>query len=177
MNRQQKKLVVKSLKQNFKNNQASFIVDYKGMAVSQLQLLRRMLDDKKGTLKVAKVRLVKRAIKEVDTVKYLMPFCKDQIALVFAPQEPAEVAKVLYNFVGQHKKMQLVAGCFESKLLHKNDIIRIATLPSKKVLFVQLCYIMKMPTIQFIQLLRMVFLQFLWILKQRSAAGDQDNNV
>src|SRR5436190_23697897 len=108
MNRQQKELVIKELHECFKNSSSSFLVGVKGLSVKQTQLLRSGLRQKGGQLKVAKVRLIKRAVDTASFGKDLTPFLKDQIGVVFADQEPSAVAKVLYDFSKENVALDLI---------------------------------------------------------------------
>ena len=165
MNRQQKELVVSLLKKNFIASQASFLIGFQGLTVSQMQDLRRTLREKGGELKVAKARLIKRAI-EGGKTEALTSFCKDQIGIVFVSNEAPMVAKVLYNFSKKQEALRLIAGFLDTQLLNNQEIIRIASLPSKEILLTQVCGAIKAPVTNFLMVLRMPIFKFLWILKQ-----------
>jgi large subunit ribosomal protein L10 len=137
MNRQQKQVAVESLKKNFSESAASFLVSYKGLDVGQMQALRRGVRAKGGLVYVVKMRLAKRAIEGIGGAQELESMLKDQCALVFAP-EPTAVAKVLYDFSREHEKLGVVAGCMESRLLSKDKVIALAKLPSREVLLAHL---------------------------------------
>jgi large subunit ribosomal protein L10 len=62
MNRQQKELVVDLFNKDFSTSKGSFFVEYSGLTVAQMQRLRKQLREKGGSLKIAKMRLVKRAL-------------------------------------------------------------------------------------------------------------------
>ena len=50
--------VVELFHKDFSTNKGSFLVDFCGLTVVQMQQLRRQLREKGGALKVAKMRLV-----------------------------------------------------------------------------------------------------------------------
>lgn len=145
MNRQDKEQIVASLKQDFADSQAAFLVSYKGLDVTELGTLRHALREKGGSCKVAKVTLMRRGIEQVPQVTQLEPFVKEQVALVFAHAEPVSVAKVLFEFSKEHEKLKLVAGCLESQLLDAQGILALATLPPKEVLLGQVCGLLQAP--------------------------------
>jgi len=165
MNRQQKEDVVKQLQHDFSESQASFVVDYRGLSVEQMQKLRKELREKGGSLKVAKVRLMKRAVEQVDNAESLTPYLKDQLALVFSKEEPPAVAKVLYDFAQDNEQLQMVAGYLDSELLTKEAIVSIAKLPSKEVLYAKLCGTLKAPAVGLVNVLNQHVLQLVRILK------------
>ena len=166
MNRQQKKLVVKTLQESFVNSQTLFVVGYRGLTVVQIQTLRDHLREKNGNMTVAKVRLMKRAVEGMEKAEELREFFKNQIALIFASKESSAIAKILYNFSKQHEALQLIAGYLDSRLLDKNTVIRIALLPSREVLLGQVCGAIRAPIYGFVSLLSMHILRFLITLKQ-----------
>ena len=55
MNRQQKASLIESLKDDFKNSQASFLVGYQGLSVAQMQTLRRAVRSKGGKLRLRRI--------------------------------------------------------------------------------------------------------------------------
>ncbi len=169
MNREQKEAVIQSLKENFTSKPALFLVGYKGLTVAQIQSLRNELRQKGGTFKVAKTRLMKRAADGVEGADVLISFFKEQVALVFADQEPPAVAKVLKDFSNQHNKLQLVAGVFEQKLLDKEAITLIASLPPKEVLLAQVCGAIKAPISGLVGVLNMLLMKPILVFKQIEA--------
>ena len=150
MNRQQKKSVVELFNKNFSASKGVFFVDYCGLTVVQMQQLRRQLREKGGSLKVAKMRLVKRALDGVADFSELSAYCKNQVGVVFAQDEAevTNVAKALNDFAKAHASLGLVAGCVDAEVLNTAGIVRIASLPSKDVLLAQLCGVLQAPVIQ-----------------------------
>lgn len=166
MNREQKAIIIESLKNNFSNSTASFVVGYKGLTVKQLQSLRRELLKNKSTFKVAKGRLIKRAVDGLEGITDLTPYLKEQIGVVFVNNEPPVVAKVLHDFSKNHAALQLVAGYFDSRLMLRDSLERIATLPSRDVLLAQTCGTLKAPIVGLVVVLNMQVLRLLWLMKK-----------
>jgi len=166
MNRQQKASLIESLKNDFSSSQASFLVGYQGLSVAQMQTLRRAVRSKGGKLKIAKNRLIKRAVGEVDGVCALQVHLKDQLGVVFAADEFTQVAKVLSDFSKENSALSLVAGCLGTELIDKEKISQLAMLPSKDVLLAQLCGTLQAPTTKLAALLNTMVVRLLWTLKQ-----------
>lgn len=169
MNRQQKELVVKLLKERFSESPASFVVGYKGLAVDQMQGLRSQLRKEGGALKVTKARLMKLAVEGAENAQGLMPYLKDQIGVVFAANDPSAVAKALSEFAKQNEALELIAGELDGSLLDKAGINRIATLPSREVLLGQVCGTLNAPITKLAFVLNMQIMQLLLVLKQVEA--------
>lgn len=145
MNRQEKTHVVDELQWKLQECSSAFVVNYKGLKVNEVQKLRRTLAAQGGELKVAKARIMKRAVETVDGMKVLNEHLKNQIALVFSKAEAPSIAKVLYDFSKEHGALDIVVGFSDAKLLNKEDVILIASLPSREVLLAKLCGVLMAP--------------------------------
>ncbi len=166
MNRQEKASLIETLKNDFAQSEASFLVGYKGLSVAQMQELRREVRSKGGKLKIAKNRLVKRAIEDVDGACDLHDHLKDQLGVVFATQEFTQVAKALADFSKKNPAFSLVAGCLDSELIDKDKISILASLPSKDVLLAQVCGTLQAPLSGLANVLNALVLRLLWVLKK-----------
>ena len=166
MNREQKKAVIKELGDNFLASQALFLVGYKGLSVFQMQSLRRELVENGASLRVAKARLMKRAVEGSEGLDQLAPFMKDQIGVIFSQGEPPVVAKVMHTFSKNNEDLKLIAGLLEGKVLDKKSIERIALLPTKDVLLTQVCIALNAPITQIVSLLNASMVQLAVVLKQ-----------
>lgn len=166
MNRQEKAIVVEGLKKGLLSSKATFLVGYKGLNVEQVQKLRSDLRSKGGLLKVAKTRLMKRAVDGEAGVQDLAPLFKDQIGLVFAQEQFSEVAKILSDFSKENKSLNLVAGYLDTQVVGKEKIAQIASLPPKEVLLAQLCGTLNAPISGLARALNMIVLKLMFALKQ-----------
>ena len=165
MNRQNKEQVVQSLQSDLKTSQASFLVGYKGMTVAQLTDLRRKLHGF-GSLQVAKVTLMERAIDQVPSVDGLQSYLGDQIALVFAHKESPAVAKILFTFAKGNEQLKLIAGCFEHTVLAPDRIKVLASLPTREILLAPVCGTLKAPTHKLVMMLNLMLVRLCIVLQQ-----------
>ena len=166
LNREQKISLIASLRSDFSSAQASFLVGVKGLSVAQMQILRREICAKGGRLRVAKNRLLKLAIADVDTVCALEGYLKEQVGVVFAADEFTQVAKVLFDFSKSNPALSLVVGCLESGLIDKEKIVLLAALPSKEVLLGRMLGAMQSPTTGLVFVLNGMMLKLMWALKR-----------
>ena len=153
MNRQQKELVVESLKDNFAQKGSSFLVGYKGLSVAQMQKLRKNLRQEGASLQVAKWRLMKKAAFGLESNQALMPFFKNQIAVVFTAQDTGATARILSDFAKNNKELSLVACMMENTFLDSATVVRLASLPSREVLLARLCGALNAPIANFVYVL------------------------
>ncbi len=128
MNKQSKKNYVEEMKKNFTSNESVMIAQYQGLNVTELDQLRKELRDKGILFKITKNRITKIAIKETP-VKDLEKYFTGPTAAAIS-SDPITTAKILTKFAKSHDKLKIVAGFMDGKVLDKNEVAIIATLPS-----------------------------------------------
>jgi large subunit ribosomal protein L10 len=166
MKREEKAQIVGLIKGDLLESDAVFLVNYQGLTVAQMQSLRGELRREGGSLRVAKARLMKRAAQEVESAEGLSDHFKGQVGVVFSSGEVASVAKVLSNFSKNNESLSIVAGKFDSHLLDAAAIIRLGSLPPKKVLYAQVCMAVKSPLNRLAFVCNMQILKLLWTLNK-----------
>ncbi len=166
MNRQEKQLVIDSIKNDFKQAQASFVVSTKGMTVSAVQNLRRALYAKQGKIRVIKNTLLIRATSDIDGLKDLSPYFKDQIAIILAPTEAPAIAKIIYDASKELEQLKLKAGTLDSRVISIEQIEFLASLPSREVMLARLCGTLQAPIAAYVSILNQLIVRLLWVLKE-----------
>lgn len=166
MNRQEKQLMVSSIKEALKENQASFLINVKGLTVEQVQNLRKGLRSQGGRLKVVKNTLLRLAASDFKDLSGLTPYFKDQVAIVFAKEEAPSVAKVLYNASKENENVKLIVGSLNSKVIDKSQVEFLATLPSREVMLAKVAGTLKSPISAYVNVLNQLIVRFIWVLKK-----------
>ncbi len=175
MNRQEKQLVIDSLKKSFSENSGSFLVGIKGMTVEELRTLRKGVVSQGGQLQVIKNTLMKVAVKDMPGLSDLTPYFKDQIALVFASKEVPAVAKVLCGYSENNEKLTVVAGCLDLKLWLKVACKYWQHYHPREVLLAQVCGNMKAPINKFVSVLNIQIVRMLLVLNQIAEKKSKNN--
>jgi large subunit ribosomal protein L10 len=171
VNRKQKETVVENFEKLFGESGAAFLVNYKGLDVNEMQLLRGELRQDDALLKITKARLMKIAVQnklsDVDSVGDFQSFLKEQVGVVFSPSNRVpSIAKKLVKFSKDSEKLQIISGIFEKKILSRSDIGFLATIPPREVLIAMLIRTMQAPLVSFITLLKQLIIRFLYVLKE-----------
>lgn len=166
MNRQQKEAVVTDFKNLFSESQAAFLVGYKGMSVGQMQSLRCDLRDVGSLLRVTKARLMKIAAKDIEGIDAFVDQFKDQVALVFVQDDASPAAKALVKFTKNGVPLKIVSGFFESKVMSKEEVDFLASLPPRDILLAQVVGTIQAPISGLARLLNMMILRLLYCLKE-----------
>jgi large subunit ribosomal protein L10 len=170
MNRQQKEFAVSDFKKLLTESQATFLINYQGLSVALMQSLRRDIRQNGGLLKVTKARLMKKAADSLShdfsgLNKFQEKF-KNQIGLVFTNKDISATAKKLVEFSKKHEKLQIISGFFDSKVLSNEQIIALASLPSREILLGMLAGTMQAPITSFVRLLNLLIVRLLYVLQR-----------
>jgi len=159
MNRAKKDEVVEQLIARLEQSPNLYLTDFTGLAVKPMTDLRRRLREAGVGYTVVKNSLVLRAF-ESASVKGLEDVVSGPTAVVFAGEEPVTAAKLLAQFKKDHEQLTLKAGLVEGRRLEAEEIIRLATLPSRQELLGQLAGAMQAPLQGFVGALSGLLQQF-----------------
>ena len=127
---------VSQIKEKLKERGNFILTDFSGIKVNDLAILRRSLAEKNAKYKVVKNNLFRRAIEESGYSK-MDEHLKGPMGVAFSGEQIGDVAKVLKEFSEKNDKFSFFAGVIDKVVYGKNDIKRIADLPSKEVLLSQ----------------------------------------
>jgi len=128
MNKESKKNYIEEMKKNFSSNEAFMITQYQGLNVNELDNLRKELRENGILFKVTKNRITKLALKD-SPVKDLEKFYTGPTATAMS-SDAITTAKILTKFAKTHKKLKIIAGYMDGKVLDQKEVAIIATLPS-----------------------------------------------
>jgi large subunit ribosomal protein L10 len=144
MNREQKAAAVADIAESIKEADAVFAVDYRGISVPQAAELRTRLRDVDATFRVVKNSLTERAVDEVgaDTLKALL---EGPTALTFVRGDAALAAKALQTFRRETEKLEFKGGLLGAEALDSEQILALARLPARDVLYAQLVGVVASP--------------------------------
>ncbi len=152
--RAEKNEEISSLAQKFERSKASFIVDYKGMNVEQVTILRKKLTGLQSEMKVVRNTLAIRALKEGS--KQTDAMNDDFVgtnAIVFAYEDASASAKALSEFSKDVEHLKLKAGLMDGARLDAASVKQLASLPTKDVLRAQLLSMFNAPATGFVRVL------------------------
>ena len=145
MKRPQKQQLVESLKSSLQNAEGSFLVNYQGLTVAQLQDLRTKLRAHKGRLQVAKWRLMRIAAEGVEGITDFKGAFGQQVGLVFADEQVPPIAKAIVDFAKENDALEVLSGFFEAHALTADQIKALASLPSREILLGQVAGTLQAP--------------------------------
>jgi large subunit ribosomal protein L10 len=108
---------------------------------------RRRLRSAGVTYVVVKNTLAQRAL-AANQVAGLDDYLAGPTGLILAGQDPIVAAKVLTDFAKEFEKPAIKIGLVDGKTLTADQVLRLATLPTKDVLLSQLAGAMQAPLAQ-----------------------------
>ena len=143
-NRQIKEAKVAEIREKLEKAQAIVLADYQGLTVEEDTALRKTLREAGVEYKVYKNNLVTLAAKEWG-IEGLDSYLEGPVSIAFGYEDATAPARVLHAFAKDHKKLELKAGMVEGTLYNKEEVEKLATIPSKEVLIAKLLGSFKAP--------------------------------
>jgi len=128
LTRAAKKVIADDLVSTFGEVESVIVTHNKGLTVAQVTDLRRKMRDSGALLKVAKNKLVQRAIKGT-TYEPLSDLFKGPTVIAYS-KDPVSAAKVAVEFAKTNEKFVLLGGAMGNTVLDVAGVKNLATMPS-----------------------------------------------
>ena len=151
MDRTQKTELVKTLHNTFQHAASVVVVHCVGLTVSESTDLRNKMRKENCFFKVTKNRITKIALKDTK-YKELEKFFTGPTAAAIC-SDPIMSAKVLSKYAKSGKKLKLVSGYMDGKVLEAEDVAKIATLPTLDEARAKIVGILSIPAQKFLSIL------------------------
>ena len=129
MNKTEKKQYLENLDQMSKDFSALFVASFSQMSVKEMIDFRTEIRNNSGVTKISKNNIVKIFINKSEEKKQISDFLNQQKLLIFT-NNPVGTSKVCMKFEKNLKKLSAEVAFFDNKLYSKEDIAKVATLPS-----------------------------------------------
>jgi len=131
--RAEKESIRDELKQKVDGAVFIILTDYRGMSVAQSNDLRVRLSEAEARYQVVQNRMLGFALADVGGPG-LEEGLRGPSAMVYGRGDMVRVAKVLREFVKEHKLPVVKIGSLEGTVLSSQDIEQLAALPSREQL-------------------------------------------
>ena len=141
--RAEKRDVITSLQASFSGAGSIVVAKNAGLTVADLESLRKQMKQAGGTIKVAKNRLAKLALKETDNADISALFTGPTV-VAFA-KDPMTAPKVAAAFADKNQKFVVLGGAMGKTGLDANSVKALATMPSLDQLRATLAGMLKQP--------------------------------
>jgi large subunit ribosomal protein L10 len=128
LERAEKSELVGQLNQAFQDAGTVVVAQYAGLTVADMTSYRGRMRAAGGSVKVAKNRLVKRALEGTD-VAHMADLFKGPTVIAFS-KDPVAAAKVTVEFSKANEKLIIIGGAFGKTSLNPDGVKALAEMPS-----------------------------------------------
>jgi large subunit ribosomal protein L10 len=142
LERQKKEKVVEELGSKLRKLDYLFLTEYSGMTVAQITRLRRELRNVDAEFTVIKNSLLKIASKGTKA-EALQDKFDGPNAIMSIYKDPISAARVVASIAKEVPNLKLKAGYLGERLITADEILKLATLPSREVLLGKLVGVLK----------------------------------
>ena len=150
--RAEKEQELQELTTAFKGADTAILVDYKGLNVPAVTELRRQIRGAKGTYKVVKNTLAKRASKGTS-FEALEKMFEGTTAIAYTGDDAVALAKVLTTFMKGAPTLSIKGAVVQGRAIKPTEVTELASLPGKPELYSKLLFVLQAPMQQFVSVL------------------------
>ena len=152
MDRAEKRELVSTLNEAWKDTGVIVVAHYAGMTVAQMTEFRKRVKEAGGSVKVAKNRLAKLALKDTDS-EGIADLLKGQTCLAYS-EDPIIAAKISVKYAKENEKLVILGGAMGKTKLDANAVKALADLPSLDELRAKIIGLMQAPATKIARILK-----------------------
>ncbi len=170
MKKVEKALFVDNLSEELKSVASVVLVDYSGLTVKKQQELKKSLKLAGSKMFVAKNTLFKIAGRRAKLNEQILSdtVLSGPTAYVIAEGDPIAPLQVLAKFAKENELPQFKVGIVEGYFQNKENLIKLASLPSREILYSQVLGSVSAPLYGIVSTLQGNLQKLIYILDQKS---------
>ena len=144
LSKAEKQKIIDDLATRFHSVPSVFIVEYQGLKVKEMDVLRRKLKQTSTELRIVKNTLLEKASvgTEMEKMKELF---SGPTAVAICDGESSAAAKVFVDYGKDFPEIRIKGGIFEGEVVDVSRIEKIANLPSRQELISQFVSLLSAP--------------------------------
>ena len=167
MDRAAKRELVATLHDVFKDTGVIVVAHYAGLTVAQMTELRRRVKEAGGSVKVAKNRLAKLALRDTDA-EGIADLFKGPTCIAYSA-DPVAAAKATVTYAKENEKLVILGGAMGKTLLDSKAVKALADLPSLDELRAKIIGLVQAPATKIARILKEPGAQLARVLHAKSA--------
>lgn len=144
LNLVQKQAIVAEVAEVAAKAYSAIAAEYRGMAVKDMDELRKIARESGVYLRVVKNTLVRRAIAGTD-FECMSDGLTGPLVVAFSMEDPGAAARIIKDFVKTHPKMEVKLISISGKLLAASELDTLAKMPTYEQALSLLMAVMKAP--------------------------------
>jgi large subunit ribosomal protein L10 len=164
LEKKEKEALVLDMSERLKKAQATFLVDYQGLNVETMNMLRNELRKNRVDFQVVKNRLLKIASQKTGT-EAIKDHLVGPCAIAITYEDVVAPAKILVEQAKKIEKLKIKVGQIGGKVVDFESIKRLAGLPGREVLLAKALSAMQAVPSSLVRALNGVILNCLNVLK------------
>jgi len=139
-----KSQLVSEYSAKFKEASSLVVVDYRGLTVDEVTALRKSLRSEGVEFKVLKNNISRRAIADAG-YEGLQDVFVGPTAVAYSNDDVVAPARILHGFAKDNSALELKAGFIEGEVATLEQVMELATLPSRDGLLSMLLSVLQAP--------------------------------
>ena len=163
--RADKEQELQDLSAAFAKADTAILVDYKGLDVPAVTELRRQIRSVKGSYRVVKNTLARRASKGTS-FEALEKMFEGTTAVAYTGDDAVALAKTLTTFMKGAPTLQIKGAVVQGRAIKATEVSDLANLPGKPELYSKLLFLLQAPMQQFVSVLAAVPRDFVTVLNE-----------
>jgi large subunit ribosomal protein L10 len=152
MDRAEKRELVSTLNEAWKDTGVIVVAHYAGMTVAQMTDYRKRVKEAGGSVKVAKNRLAKLALQDTDA-SGISELLKGQTCLAYS-EDPVAAARISVKYSKENDKLVILGGAMGKTVLDAKAVKALADLPSLDELRAKLLGLLQAPATKIARIMK-----------------------
>ena len=169
MDRAEKRELVSTLNEAWKDTGVIVVAHYKGMTVAEMTEFRKRVKEAGGSVKVAKNKLAKLALNDTDS-QGISDLLKGQTCLAYS-DDPVSAARVSVKYAKENDKLVILGGAMGKTVMDANAVKALADLPSLDQLRATLIGLVQSPATKIARILKEPGGMLARVLQAQAAKG------
>ncbi len=151
--RVQKEKLVNKYHEVIDGSKMTVILGYKGLPVEESENIRQKFFENNEDFVIVKNNLLKLALKK-NKLELPDEFYSQPLAIASSATDEAQVSKDINEFAKRLEVLEVVGGIYEGKVVEKDIVLQLASLPSKEQLLAQTVFVIASPLTGLVNVIR-----------------------